>query len=108
MGSSSAFRDSEFGERASDIFSFASPQKPRNVNDASQIEQPKEEGGRGRWQGSQEDQAAGERRQERQTKEGRDEGEEGCRQGKKIWLVKVCGDMVSLHQHHVDNFYIKW
>ena len=27
--------------------------------------------------------------------------------GKKIWLVKVCGDTVSLHQHRVDNFYIK-
>merc|ERR1712050_122804 len=105
MGSATPISASE---RASDIFSFASPQKPRNINDASQIEQPKEEGGRGRRQGSQEDQAAGERRQERQTKEGRDEGEEGCRQGKKIWLVKVCGDTVSLHEHRVDNFYIKW
>merc|ERR1712117_802300 len=53
----------------------------KKINDASQIEQPEEEGGRGRGQGSQEDQAARERRQERQAKEAGNAGKEGCRQG---------------------------
>ena len=40
------------------------------TQDASQVQQPEEEGGRGRGQGAQEDQAAGERGQVRLPEEG--------------------------------------
>ena len=46
-----------------------------NTRHASQVQQPEEEGGRGRWQAAQEDQAAGECWQVRLSEEGRDAGE---------------------------------
>ena len=46
-----------------------------NTRHASQVQQPEEEGGRGRWQAAQEDQAAGERWQVRFSEESGDAGE---------------------------------
>merc|ERR1712071_724294 len=73
-------------------FLLPRPKNQGKIHDASQIKQPKEEGGRGPRRCSQEDQAARERRPERQAEEERDAGEEGCRQGKEIGMVKVCVD----------------
>lgn len=67
-------------------FLLPRPKNQGEIHDASQIKQPKEEGGRGPRRSPQEDQAARERRPERQAKEERDAGEEGCRQGKSSLL----------------------
>jgi hypothetical protein len=53
------------------------------VQDASQVEQHEEEGGRGRREGTKADQAAGERGKDRKGKEEGAAGKEGCGQGKR-------------------------
>ena len=95
-------------------YSFHTSLKEKKIWDASQVQQPEEEGGWGRRQAAQEDQAAGERGQVRFPEEGWDAGERvssnkifrksintkkfnqfrcifsgqaSCRQGEEVWMV---------------------